>query len=93
MVDVNQTSRLSLSISWTWAKHLQFLRHARGSHVVDAAAGAVIAAFAEDTVKAALLDGRRRDGRSVRINLAGVIASAVDGPFGCPVDFRIGDSI
>ena len=71
--EVNQTSRLILSMSCTWAKHLQFLRHARGSHLVVELVGVMRAAFAALTFKAALLVRSRRDGRSVRISPVGVI--------------------
>ena len=76
-LEVNQTLRFSRSMSWTWAKHLQFRRHARGSQGVETETGWVLGVAAEARVelmaRAALLGWRRRDGRSVRISLTGVM--------------------
>lgn len=64
-------------MSWTWAKHLQFRRHARGSQGVEidveVVVGVAAEARAEEIAKAALLGWRRRDGPSVRISLTGVM--------------------
>ena len=73
---MNQISRLMRSMSVTWAKHLQFLRHDLGSHrapevpaATASGAGSLTAALGER--------GSRRDGKSVRISLAEVICGRI----------------
>lgn len=72
---LNQMLRADVSISWTWAKQRQLRRHCRGLEQFPRdAVGAAITAEGGVVVEAAWA-ARRRNGRSVRISLEGVICN------------------